>query len=306
MLHVRSTPPLRARPAQLHAASSPSVAGWQLVEPLHRGRWCSIWRARPSDGRSSPASEYAVKLAHGTGDDLDWGREMLRREAAVSRTVAQPHLLPVLSSQTAANPPHIVLPLLGGATLAEALAKYMVIPVCHALWIARQVAEALAALHECGWLHGDVKPDNVIVEPNGHATLIDLGFAQRSGEAASPAARTFRGTVRYAAPERFISATATSGASDCYSLGAMLFEMLTGRAPFDASDAHALAVAHVEHTPTNVRELAPQTPREVDRLVRELLAKNPLRRPTAAELISRVCRLEIASLTSAGEQSLPA
>ena len=286
----------RASAAVTRSLALPAIDDWQLVENVHRGRWCSLWRGRPAEARAQLASEYALKIAHGDGAEGDWGRQMLRREAAVSRAVAQRHLITVLSTQTAHSPAYIVMPLVEGVTLASALSTKPVLPPGHTLWIARQTAEALAALHEAGWLHGDVKPDNVIVQPDGHATLIDLGFAQQLGEAASLAARMFCGTLRYAAPERFVSTTASSGNSDCYSLGVMLFEMLAGRAPFAARDAHDLAVAHLEQSPPDVREFAPQTPREVSRLLHELLAKNPLRRPTAAELVPRLCRLEIASL----------
>jgi serine/threonine-protein kinase len=267
---------------------------------MHHGQWCSLWRARSADARATPDAEYALKISHGVGE-ADAGRQMLRREAAVSRAVSHQHLLPVLSSQLAHAPPYIVLPLLEGISLAEAQAAENGMPLGHALWIARQIAEGLTALHERNWLHGDVKPANIMVQPNGHATLIDLGFAQRFGEAAAVAARAFCGTIRYAAPERLTSATAIDGASDCYSLGAVLFELLASRPPFVARDAHALAVAHIQETPPDVRELSPQVPREASALVAQLLAKNPLRRPTAEELVARLCRLEIATLETRGE-----
>ncbi len=295
MSHVAASATLRAGAAAARSQTLSGLAGWRLVERVHHGHWCSLWRARSAEARATPDAEYALKIAHGAGE-ADWGRQMLRREAAVSRAVSHQHLLPVLSSQLAHAPPYIVLPLLEGVSLAEAQNSQTSTPLGHALWIVRQIAEALAALHQHRWLHGDVKPANIMVQPNGHATLIDLGFAQRFGETAQLAARAFCGTVRYAAPERLTSATAIGGASDCYSLGAVLFELLAGRPPFTSSDAHALAVAHVQETPPDVRQLAPQVPREASALVDQLLAKNPLRRPTASELVARLCRLEIALL----------
>jgi serine/threonine-protein kinase len=310
MPHVSHSAAARASVAVSHPPAPPVIDDWQLVELLHRGHWCSLWRARPAGARPTLFSQYALKLEQAA--DGDWGWQMLRREAAVSKCVSQRHLISVLSSQTAKRPAYIVMPILEGVTLSDALATQLPMPPGHALWIARQVAEGLGALHEGGWLHGDVKPENVIVQPDGHATLIDLGFAQRSGEAASLAARMFCGTLRYAAPERFVSTTSIGGASDCYALGAMLFEMLAGRPPFVSHDPHQLVVAHVEQTPPDVREFSPHVPREVSRLLAQLLAKNPLRRPTMGELVPRLCRLEITSLdsqivvTSAHEPALPA
>ena len=94
-----------------------------------------------------------------------------------------PHLIAVLSAQLETAPHYLVMPLLQGATLRTVLAACGPLPTPHALWIVRQIAESLAALHEAGWIHADVKPGNIHVSPSGHATLIDLGFALRRDSA---------------------------------------------------------------------------------------------------------------------------
>ena len=167
-----------------------------------------------------------------------------------------------------------------------------------ALWIARQTAEALEALHAAGWMHGDVSPGNIHVSPSGHVTLMDLSFARRRDEDGSAADRPVMGTFRYIAPEHITSSLATDIRSDIYSLGVVLFEMLAGRVPFLGEDLAELAVEHRQSAPPDLRRLAPHVPREVALLVRQMMAKNPLRRPqTPRELIERLVRLEIGAFS---------
>jgi serine/threonine protein kinase len=109
------------------------------------------------------------------------------------------------------------------------------------------VAEALDALHAAGWMHADVKPSNVFVSSSGHVTLIDLGFARSADERGSIADRPLLGTLNYMAPEVLYSSRGGDIRSDVYSLGVTLFEMLTGRLPFDSQDVAELASQQRAH-----------------------------------------------------------
>jgi serine/threonine-protein kinase len=143
-------------------------------------------------------------------------------------------------------------------------------------------------------IHGDVKPSNVMVSPNGHATLIDLGFARSGDEFRAAADRPLLGTLAYAAPETMTSAMAADTRSDLYSLGAMLYEMLAGRPPFVAESASELVGLHRDARPACLREQSPELPRPVASLVHQMLLKDPDRRPQGLfETIDRLARLEI-------------
>jgi eukaryotic-like serine/threonine-protein kinase len=211
--------------------------------------------------------------------------------------VSNAHLLPILAASLDEPPYYLAMPFLEGPSLAAYLDADQALDLPFIFWIARQVAEAAAALHRAGWIHGDVKPSNLIVSASGHATLIDLGFASPIENRVSIADRPVAGTLNYMAPEVLYSATGGDAASDVYSLGVMLFEMLTGRLPFDADDVAELALQHRQQLPSDVRSLVPAVPVRGARLVRQMLSKDPLRRPTSEELVDRLVMLEIETFT---------
>jgi eukaryotic-like serine/threonine-protein kinase len=191
----------------------------------------------------------------------------------------------------------VVMPCLEGTTLDRLLACGR-LPLAESLWYARQAAEALAALDEAGWIHGDVKPSNLFLSSEGHVTLLDLGFARRARETGSAVDRCVLGTCNYLAPELITSALRADNRSDIYSLGVVLFELLSGRLPFVGKDLAELATQHRQAAAPNLRRLAPHLPGEVVGLVRRMLAKDPLRRPqTPQELVDQLSALEIATFS---------
>jgi serine/threonine protein kinase len=279
---------------------------WQLVRLLSEGDLTRVYQARPADGLANqlatgespwrPAA-YAVKVLRN-----EWWRdpqaiEMQRREAWIGGKASHPNLLPVLSAGVKQPPFYVVTPKLDGEPLSRVLSRQGPLEVPLALWIARQVAEALAALHEStGMIHTDVKPDNIVVSPTGHATLLDFGLAQTLDEATDWTTRPLAGTLAYIAPEMVTSALAADQRSDIYSLGVTLYEMLGGRRLWDSDDPGELATLHREAKPTDLAELRPDVPQPVAELVRAMLAKDPLRRPTSADdVAARLTRLEIDS-----------
>jgi serine/threonine protein kinase len=271
---------------------------WKLVKLAGQGGLTRVYRARPADAPDQQTPAYALKLLRPEWQHDARAAAMLAREALVGRAVSHPHLVPVLASSTARAPQFVVMPWLDGATLRQRLACHGPLDVPEALWIARQAAEALAALHAAGWMHGDVKPANLRISRAGHVTLLDLGFARSSGQSGSAADRCVLGTCTYMAPELLTSQLRADRRSDLYSLGAVLFEMLCGRPPFEGPDAGKLAAQHVAASPPDVQRLVPHVPRMVANLVRQMLAKDPLRRPqTPGELVERLASLEIATFS---------
>ncbi len=290
---------------QLYTASGTARTGvlepprrlgqWELTQLLGEGTLSLVYQARPAGGVNRPAG-YAVKMLKPQWQDDSRMAALFCREAIVARDVSNAHLIAILTSQIHLPPYYLVSPYLRGCSMLEQLRRQRP-TVPFALWVARQVAEALQALHIRGWLHNDVKPANIFISPEGHATLLDLGFARKLEETSAADDRPLLGTFNYMAPELLTSMLRADHRSDLYSLGATLFEMLTGKAPIQAHDLSELALLHRHGQRANLRALAPHLPVRLVKLVDSLLAKDPLRRPNdAQELINKLVSLEIESL----------
>lgn len=271
------------------------IGGWQLVRKLCDGHQTRIYLARPADADVSQPAAYVVKVLRN-----EWWRDpgaiaRQRREAWVGARVSHPNVVPMLSSGVDGPPFHLVMPLLAGRSLYEIMEDGNRMPVPTALWIVRQIAEGLAAVNDkAGMIHADVKPANIIVAPAGHATLIDFGFAHSPGESSWCADESLVGTLCYMAPERLTSALAVDLRSDIYSLGVTLYQLFTGRLPFESDDPFELAALHRQVKPEPLVDLRPDIPESVATLVQQMLAKETVRRPGAYhELIEQLIRLEI-------------
>jgi len=290
-------------PVSVHVAAETKPYGqvkqWELVEFVGLGSLAQIFRARPVGTPADRPAAYAVKMLRPCWQEDDRAICLLQREALVGQSISHPHLVPILAASVLESPRLLVMPWLEGASLGARLANGQPFGTPEALWIIRQAAEALDALHQTGWLHGDVAPGNIYISPSGHVTLLDLNFARRREEIGSAADRPIMGTCGYLAPEYFTSALQPDIRSDIYSLGAVLFEVLSGRRPFAGETLAEVATQHRQAGPLDLARLAPHAPREVVQLVRRMTALEPLRRPqTPRELIDRLVALEIATFSS--------
>jgi serine/threonine protein kinase len=269
----------------------PRVPGYELIQPLGGGPFTSVWAALDAGG-----GKVAVKIPRNESRYSQAARILLHREALAGSSVAHPHLVRIVEDHTEQSPQFLVMDWMPGESLRTRLQREYRLGMSSALWIARQIAEALAALHSAGFVHGDVKPENVFLTDSKTAMLIDLGFAHRPGENERfLKSGLILGTANYLAPEVCDLNPKTDARADLFSLGVMLFELLTGRLPFpDVPMAETLRM-HREDRPDLPAEIGPPALR---RLLRRLLARHPLNRPRSAELIRELTDLEIASLRS--------
>jgi len=285
------TPLRRAGTAGGRHGGGERLGDWRIGAVLHARDETTVAEAFPADA-DGPA-RYLVKRVTGVAPTTRTVEQM-RREVEAARRVASPHVVAVLQAHVDAAPYYFIMPRLDGETLAARIGGEG-LPTATALWIARQTAAGLQALHTSGRRHGDVKPANIVVDPRGHVTLVDLGFARRMDEEHEPTDDDVAGTADYLAPEMVTSRLRVDGRADLYALGVVLFECLSGRLPFVAATTPEMVTAHLSAEPPPLREINPRVPNEAADLVRRLLHKDPRRRPdTAAEVVDTLARLEIA------------
>jgi serine/threonine protein kinase len=271
----------------------PKIPGYELLACLGGGPMTCVYSARDC----AADRPCAIKLPRPNWDDQATAIKLLQREARAGLAVRHPHLVSVRYAHITTPPYFLVMELLAGESLRRRLRRDYRLDLPTAVWIARQTAEALAALHRAGFLHGDVKPDNIRIVDDGTARLIDLGFAHRPGEnAAFLRAGYVLGTANYLAPELCTFQGEADFSSDVFSLGVTLYEMLTGLLPYPSGSLEQTIRRHGCDPPIDIRRHAGTLPAELVKLVERLLAHKPADRPLAAAAVQQLVALEIEGL----------
>jgi serine/threonine-protein kinase len=230
-------------------------------------------------------------------EDQPTAVKLLQREARACLAVRHPHLVRLLDAHVTRPPYFLVLQLLPGEGLRRRLRREYRLDAATALWITRQTAEALAALHGAGFVHGDVKPDNIRLAGDGHAVLLDLGFGHRLGENATFLEQGYvLGTVNYLAPELCTSPPADGYEADVFSLGVTLFEMLAGQLPYPAGTVEQTFRRHEADPPADIRPLVGSLSPSLIRTLERMLARRPADRPRTGALVQQLISLEIGTL----------
>ena len=239
------------------------------------------------------------------GDET--AQKRFRREARASGRVQHPNAVMVNDfGATEDGWLYIVMELLEGQTLRDLLAREAPLDPARAVSIMLQASAAVGAAHEAGLIHRDLKPGNIFIEQRSNlpavVKVLDFGVAKFVVEEHDDDYKTLTqvgaiiGTPRYMSPEQCSGAAPLTPASDVYSLGLILYEMLTGAVPFSADSFLAVALKQVSEPPRPPREIVPSTPEEVERVVLHALAKEPRARPADANEFRRELHAIAASL----------
>jgi beta-lactam-binding protein with PASTA domain/tRNA A-37 threonylcarbamoyl transferase component Bud32 len=209
--------------------------------------------------------------------------DRFRREAQAAARLNHPGIVSVYDSGTDGDTPYIVMEYVEGRTLAEFLGAGKRTPPMQAAQITHGIAEALAAAHAQGVIHRDIKPANVMVTREGKVLVMDFGIARLiSGPETAPQTSAVMGTASYLSPEQ-AQGQPVDARTDIYSLGVVLYEMLTGRPPFTGDSPMAIAYKQVNATPPAPSSANPDVPPELDAVVMRALSKNPANRYQTAQ-----------------------
>src|SRR6476619_6118139 len=226
----------------------------------------------------------ALKLLNDRHAADDQFVERFRREAQSAAGLNHPNIVSIFDRGRAEGTYYIAMEYLDGRTLKELLVKNGPTPVPIAIDYARQILGALAFAHRGGIVHRDIKPHNIVVRKDGRLKVTDFGIA-RSGASQMTEAGSIVGTAQYLSPEQARGAP-VDARSDLYSLGIVLYEMLTGKVPFSGDSAIEIAMKHLNDAPKPPSKIRPEIPEELDQGVLRALAKNPEDRYQTAEEFS--------------------
>jgi serine/threonine-protein kinase len=242
--------------------------------------------------------KVALKLLHHRfAQDPDFV-ERFRREAQAAAGLQHPNVVSVYDRGSFDDTYYIAMEYLPGRSLKQLIRQEAPLDPLRAIDIAIQILKAARFAHRRGVIHRDLKPHNVIVDDSGHAKVTDFGIA-RAGASDMTETGSIMGTAQYLSPEQ-AQGHAVNAGSDLYSIGVVLYEMLTGRVPFDADSAVSIALKHVAEAPPPPSQFNPNIPPELEQTVLWVLNKNPSDRPADADQLITVLEHCREAITSAG------
>ncbi len=269
-----------------------AIGGFAVQSLIGHGGMGRVYRGR--DNRLE--RDVAIKLMHPSRAADEVSRERFLRESKATAAVNHPHLVTIYQVGEHEGLPFIVMQLVDGPNLADyRTAVGGRVSTTEVVRIGRELAEGLAAAHEHGLVHRDVKPDNILLEgARKRVRIIDFGLARElnTTDTRLTVDGAVVGTPAYMSPER-IGVEEVDAKSDLFGLGVILYELLSGRLPFEGKSMVSILAAIARGTPAALAELVPTAPPALTALVMQLLANDKADRPaTAAEVASQLAAIE--------------
>lgn len=245
------------------------IGSYQLAARIGQGGMAVVYQAR----HVVSGETVAVKvLSSQAADEVSFARRF-RREARLLMELNHPHIVPVTDFGEVDEVAYLVMPYLRVGSLAQRLAQQPLTAV-EGGRVFGEIASALAYAHDKGVVHRDVKPSNVLLTEEGRALLSDFGLAQIHDASVSLTGSMMLGTPAYVSPE-MVRGEPVDARADQYALGVILFEMTTGQLPFNAETPMAILVKQANEPLPRPREIRPNIPEAVERVILRATAKNP-------------------------------
>ena len=254
---------------------------YEIIEKIGNGGMATVYKAK-----DLVLKRYvAVKILR---EEYTTDNEFIKRfntEAESAASLTHPNIVSVYDVGKEGNLYYIVMELIKGKTLKEIIVEDGRMGWKWSVKIAKQIAQALETAHRNNIIHRDIKPHNIIITEDGTAKVTDFGIAKAVSNSTITAFGTTIGSVHYFSPEHARGGY-TDAKSDLYSLGVVLYEMVTGRVPFDADTPVSVALKHMQEKPVPPIELNPAIPQSLNDLILKAMEKDPnMRYSTATEMI---------------------
>lgn len=256
---------------------------YEVMELLGKGGMATVFRVFDRELDEAVALKLFLQQVSDDEENLEVAR--FKRELKLARRLRHPNIVQLFDLGTFAGHYYITLELLDGEDLHRVLRRQKnPWSPGDAVAIALQICDGLEAAHALGVVHRDIKPANIFVPRKGPLKIMDFGIAKGAADAGDLATKTgmMMGTPQYMAPEQAQDAARVGPESDLYALGVILFELLTGRRPFDGTNLMGVLVDVVTKPPPFIFEIRRDLPPELSALVMRLLAKSPEERPRSA------------------------
>jgi len=285
---VSSTQVLAAPPIRDLAPGETFAGRYQVIEDLGQGGMGRVYKVYDTEVRE----KLALKLLKPEIAADDRTIERFRNELRLARTISHRNICRMHDLGREESTYFITMEYVPGEDLKSLIHRIGALPVGKAVSIARQVCEGLEEAHRVGVVHRDMKPQNIMIDREGNARIMDFGIARSVRGKGITGADVLIGTPEYMSPEQ-VDGKEAGPRSDLYSLGIVLFEMLTGRLPFEGETPLSVAVKQKSEAPPDPRALNRQIPEDLARIVLQCLDKAPERRPaSAAALSARLAEIE--------------
>ena len=252
---------------------------YELQELIGGGGMADVYKAQ--DKLLDRA--VAVKILHQQyANDAEFV-EKFRREATAAAKLAHPNIVNIYDVGEDGGSQYIVMEYVSGPTLKEVIQQKGCLEPIEAVRIAKEIASALESAHRNNLVHCDIKPHNILVMPDGHIKVTDFGIARAVSASTMTYSGSVMGSVHYFSPEQ-AKGTVITTKSDVYSLGVVLYEMLTGQLPFNGETSVSIALKHLQEEPVPIRQLKPSIPPVLEAIVQKAMSKDPADRPNSTEL----------------------
>jgi serine/threonine protein kinase len=262
--------------APLDSAPLDTIGNYDLLEKVGKGSMGVVYRARHWESKAI----VAIKVMH---SDVARNPVLLKRfeqEFRISNRLSHAHIVKAIEFCGAAPQPYLVMEYIEGESLIDRLERQGKLPEEEAVRVIVQIAEGLDLAHQQGLIHRDVKPDNIMIDRDGQAKLLDLGLAKVADSRADlTRAGQGLGTPDFMAPEQFRHARNASVRCDIYSLGATLYMMVTGRYPFDEDDPLKTMLRKLKNELPAPRQLEPALSERTDWAIRRAMSGDAQQRP---------------------------